>query len=105
MKTESKSELLEKFAEILIALHSQVQEVVRNVPDEDLSEVVAMLRGGAEQNSTRNFPSFDYARLAELVESESHSRYHFRRAKELGCDVYCVTHAGDIKDCAHLHED
>ena len=40
-----------------------------------------------------------YRTLFYFSRRERWLRYHLRRAKELGCDVYCLYHGDDARKC------
>ncbi len=71
---------------------------LKNVSDDLLSGAIPVLRAHEDGDEPRLFDM-----LAYLAQCELDSRRVVRRAREVGSEVYCVYHDGDMKACAHHH--
>ena len=90
-------ELKDQLALVMIAFGDGVRDAVKDVPDDRLHELVAMCQQKAKPDESKNFPIPLWGEVAKEIEDEFWLRYHFRRAEELGFDVYCVACAGECR--------
>lgn len=98
-------EYTEKLAAELIAHHDRIQAIVKELPDDEVRELVAACRRSAQPDETHNFAMPEWDLVAEQLEAELGIRRIFRRADEhlaaTGSTHYCVQCDGE---CTPEHQ-
>jgi hypothetical protein len=86
----------EELAKQLVEFHWRLEQVVKDVPDDDVRALIAKCRREASPlpGDSHNFPMPEWDRVADLLEAELGVRCLFRRATEhkakTGSDWYCA---------------
>lgn len=108
MTIEEINMLAEELAERELAVRSWLDSQLRPMSDDDLKCIAEHTSNDflvTEADGTTHDGAIR-GRLRRSARSEMGYRRALARAQELNCEVYCVIHDRDLKDCpADAHDD